>query len=100
MIFFDNEYVSDTQYKFNYTGMTEVTIQDYSEKLCGTIHKIYKSDNNVLLVYADEDFYTKDVYFCKEIGVNIFKVILDDPAKTFLALTRTAKKQVKTNKIL
>lgn len=102
MIYFDKEYFIDTQYKFNYNDIYEININDISNNIIN-INKAYKSvfnNINIYLVYGKSNFYTKDVYYCKQIGQNIYKVIIDEPQlPSSLSLKRTYNKQIKTKNV-
>lgn len=99
MIFFDYEYIVDTQYKIDYNNLVEVDKTDYSSTLFN-VNKLYLSNNVVLLAYTADNFYTKNVYFCKEIGENIYKIIINDPSINTRSMTRISKNQIKNNKII
>lgn len=105
MIYFDEEYKVDCANKFDYQNLKKMTEDEqsvYNDRLINVV-SVYKSnnpDNSVLLVIGEEDFYTKNVYFCKAIAQNMYKVIIDKPAeKSLQTLKRTYNKQIKTKHI-
>lgn len=99
MIYFDEEYKVDCANKFDYQNMTKVEQSAYNDRLINVV-SVYSSNNNVLLVIGAEGFYTKNVYFCKAIAQNMYKVIIEKPAeKSLQTLKRTYNKQIKTKHV-
>ena len=102
MIYFDEEYKVDCANKFDYQNMKKMTDNErsaYNDRLINVV-SVYNSNNNVLLVIGAEGFYTKNVYFCKAIAQNMYKVIIEKPAeKSLQTLKRTYNKQIKTKHV-